>query len=459
MEPNNVSQQTVDNAVNNPVIVDSNLKKSNKKPIIILVIFISILLILGVSAAAYNTIVLNNPDKVWEQAIANTKNGYEELNKTVLSNPAKGGEFQAKLTLTEPTIADGVISGEWYESNAMVKADVGISGIRANGEVRLIDNDSSETEVYVKVDGLAGVAPFLSLVQPELASVIAEINGNWYSVDQTTVSSLMGSEKTDDTPPVNEENYTDITNNLKDLIYQRLLTTDNSVAIITREPIGKEDFEGDSTYKYELKIQKQQLDDFLKELSSIVNSSNLGVGGLLDSESINEQLKEVGDLESQINDENIAELKVEAWVDMDLKYFRNIRIYIPDTEESKGSFIDFGLDYEGGDEFPFSVHIVNVTEGIDAGSIDLLLSAKLNKSTKAVEINVDLDITSNDQTVAGSLQLLIKPSDSPIEIEKPTNSKSITELLGSLLGGNSSELNLESETIDLNSEIFKNVEL
>jgi hypothetical protein len=121
---------------------------------------------------------------------------------------------------------------------------------------------------------------------------------------------------------------------------------------------------------------------------------------------------------------------LDVWVDMGTKLFRKVRIIDP---ENADSYIDLGLDYRGGDDYPFSFSLTNKENG-KTNTASLKVTLNTNKDT--ISIDGDMNITSgSDKPVTGNLHLTAQPNNDKVDFNKPADAKSLTELLGQLFGG------------------------
>ena len=423
-------------------------KQSTKKPKITALILVAVtVMLLGAGAAAYTKFVVNSPDNIWESAMQNTQVGYSQLSELATAEPAKGGKLEGSFDLTSPVGAGGTMKGGWYENNSEFIGELDVLGVKVKAEVRTISSvGASNPDIYMRVDGLVDALPLIQSLQPGLEPIFRTINGNWYTIDSTTLTSVLPATGSDTTAMMTPEQISDVSTKLGTVLQERLFTVDSSKAVVVvKNPVGREEFDGHDSYKYDVTVQKSQYDEFVKALKDIIKDTPLQ-GALEQSTSgSGSDLMDIDKLAPEI-DASSSTYNVEVWVDMDLRYFRNVRITAVETDGKSQGYIDFGLDYHGGDSFPFSIGIISTATEGSPDTIKAILNATINKADKSIDFGFDISGSVDNQKIAATGKLLYRPSNDQIQVEKPENAKSITEFLAQLGGAGSS--NLEQGVLD-----------
>lgn len=457
------AQPSIQDAQSDTVSLNKNNKQSSRKSKLIVVLAsIFSLFMLGLGAAAYNEVVLNNPDRIWDQAINNTASGFDTISKQLNENAAKGGRVKGTITVTEPIVASGSIEGSWYEKDAEFMSETSISGVKINSDVRVVGGEEGQkSEIYIKLDGLDSVASLLDLIQPELSSVVSEINGNWYLLDDSLVNNTLPESEDLQSITLTPEELASISEKINNLIRERLLSSDESKSVVVvEEAVGREDFEGKDTYKYIAKIQKQQLTDFINAFQEVFQGTqleNLLQDGLTDENNPVDAVQ-TDELLSKLNSFDANTIRAEAWVDMDTKYFRNVRIPITLDDSNNITYIDFGLDYDGGDVFPFSIKISENTDA-EGVSTSLEITAALNKATNEIILGFNINSNEGEQKISAKANLNLTPSNEPIEVEVPEGAKNASELLNMLGQSNLLGSEVESSNLQFNTMLPAGIEL
>jgi hypothetical protein len=409
---------------------ESMSKKIQSKPLLVFVVFVSVMALFASGAAAYNALVLNNPDRIWNQSMNNTANALRELSQSVVDKSKSGGTVEGSFNLVSPMSLSGTINGKWYEQSAELTGQTNIAGLAIRGETRVIASENSElSDVFTKIDGLDRITPFLSTVEPEIAAIMSLINGNWYVLDSELQSELLPSEQQSEQPKTSPEELSNLSQKLSTVVLDRLFSGSSSDSIIeVKEAVGREDFEGDDTYKYAVAVRKEEFIQFISELNNQIEGSQ--IDGLLLKEYLNSSSAEDRNIKQLIDglyDIDFSAAQAEVWVKMDRKLFRNVRVQIP-TEENVKTYIDFGLDYEGTVDLPFSLRFYSNDLSGETENTDISLSATINRENLDIQLGFSINNQIDGQKLIANGQLIISQSSTPVEVKRPDNAKSIKDI-------------------------------
>lgn len=415
---------------------------------LLLPIIAGMFLLLGGAAAAYNVFILNNPQNLWNRSLKTTSAGLEEIMNLAQEEPAKGGKLDGSFKVESPTVIDGTVKGEWYESSAKYEAEVGFSGIRPKAEVMIIPpNADTSPDIYAKISQIEGVQSLIGAYDPTTAELIGQVNNQWYKIDHTLYEQYLlnaGQDDENKTPELSAEEIKQIQEAVMQVLNERLFTDDSSVAVVVvDEAIGKEDFEGVETYKYRLKVQKEQLKQFATALKDALKGTKLN--DLILSGSSAESLEKAinfDEMLKSIEEADLDAVTAEAWVDVDRKFIRNIRLTPNNLKDGDSGHLDFYLPYNGGDEFPFTMRFYSKEGGSD-GESNISVVLNFNKSTKAVKFTFDVNAQESGQKIIGSGNFTVTPSDEALNLTPPEGSKDIYEFIGQYLGGISASQNYQ----------------
>ncbi len=456
-EPVNIETIPVENPLLTPLVVPLSPVAPSKKPkLTLLIIFAVAVLLLGSGAAAYMKFVVNSPENIWEKALQNTSAGYKEIVELSKQEPAKGGKIEGSFALTAPLTASGTMSGSWYEQNSQMTGSVDVAGVSANAELRTIsaDGNTDSADIYFKVDGLDSALPLIEAAQPELAPLVDVVNGNWYTIDRAMLSSLLPADSSTSTMTLTPDQISDITSKVGTVLDERLFTVDGAKAVvIVKDSVGREEFDGHDTYKYNVTVQEQQFRDFVTALEDALKGTALD--SLIADTTANGGADTPTDADSMLDSldsSDFSSFRAETWVDMKLKYIRNVRITPVDKDGKTEGYIDFGLDYSGGDVWPFSIEVTTTATEESADTMNALFSIAFNKSSKNVDLEFELSGTVDSQKFEGDGKFNVTPSNDALEVEKPAGATSVVELLGLVLGDGSTSLtqtSLDSLSADL----------
>lgn len=424
-----------------PIAPETPSKKPKLPKLIVAAV---IVLLLGSGAAAYVKFVINSPENIWKNALQNTSAGYREIVEISKQEPAKGGKVVGSFALTTPLAASGSIKGGWYEQNSQITGSVDVIGVSANAELRTVglDGDTESADIYFKVDGLDSALPLIEAAQPEFAPIVGVVNGNWYAIDNSLLSSLLPAESSATTMTLTPSEISEIASKVGTVLDERLFTVDKSKAVVViKDSVGREEFNGHDTYKFNVSVQEQQFRDFATALEDSLKGT--AAESLSNDMSANDGVEAPTDIDGfldSVESSDFSSLRAETWVDMKLKYIRNVRLTPVDKDGKTAGYIDFGLDYSGGDVWPFSISVTTTATDESADTTNASLSIAFNKVSKNLDIGLDLSGSVDNQKFEGNGKISITPSDDTLDVEKPAEATSVVELLGQLLGGDSSSL-------------------
>ncbi|HXE09871.1 MAG TPA: hypothetical protein VN554_00415, partial [Verrucomicrobiae bacterium] len=121
------------------------------------------------------------------------------------------------------------------------------------------------------------------------------------------------------------------------------------------------------------------------------------------------------------------------WMDTGQRVVYKVRFNGKDNPAS--NYVDVGLDYKGGDNFPFFIRAKSDTGG-DNTTYDF--GATVNTKTAKIDFKADVKATGTD---AGTFtaDFNLQPSTSTINIEKPAGAKPIDQVLSDLGFGSTSD--------------------
>src|SRR5690606_28316667 len=162
-----------------------------------------------------------------------------------------------------------------FRSTSSYTLDVGYSGIRPKLDLRTIPaTEGAAPDVYVRLSDLGALESLAGLSDPSVSGLIGQVNNNWFVVDHTLYEqALQGSGDGNQLTDISPEDIKAIGEATSKVLEERLFTDDESkAAVVVDEAIGREDFEGKATYKYRLKVQKDQA----KELATALKDALKG---------------------------------------------------------------------------------------------------------------------------------------------------------------------------------------
>ena len=422
-----------------PAMAEPQPKRKGFKLKLAAVCVLASLLLFGGSAAAYVQVVVNSPENVWERAMSSTSKGLDAISQSYSESKDKPKKLDATFKATSPFTADGSLHMMADEKNASMTLDAGAAGTRLNGEVRLIDSGASDyPDIYFQVKGLNAIGSLLGFGGGDLAQLSELLNsadGQWYSVDHTLLDQMANQAGSSDSkmPELSQDDLNKIAEAFMGVTKNDLLSTDANKAVFeVAKKVGKEDFEGTSTYRYEVAVNKDHLKAFLTDLKTSLGTTKLsdvvaGVSGKSYNDAIN-----LDEIFRSIDSQDFSNAKADVWAEASGRYIRNIRIY-PVADSKDKNYLDIGLPYKGGDIIPL---VIKATIDEDGSKGTVTSGLEYNKANSEMHGYANFDVTDTDQTVKLEYDYTVKNAEAP-KVTVPDGAKNAMELLG-LFSGSSS---------------------
>ncbi len=416
-------------------------KKSSKKKFVLIGAFLAIFLF-GGSAAAYVQFVANSPENIWERAMNSTAKGLDamaELQKQQMSSTS-AQKLDGTFKLTSPLAADGSISLVADKSNAEMTMDVGAAGTRLNAEMRMVDAANSDSpDIYFKVKGLDSIGALLGLGGPEAAAygdMLTAAEDQWYSVDHTLFDQALASaaEGGGSLATLSQEDLNKIALQFSTVVKDTLLSTDPQKAVFeVANEVGKEDFEGTKTFKYEVRINKDHLKSFITEMKSAMADTKVAeLVASMSGQSYEEAVK-LDELFADIDKQDFSNSTADVWVEAGGRYIRNVRLY-PVKDDKQKNYLDIGIPYNGGDTIPLSFKAVIDDEGT-RGTV--ASGIELNRTSNGLHGwgTIDVSMDSESDPIKFEYDMNVNPTNDAPKTDKPEGVKDALELLGALNTG------------------------
>lgn len=387
-----------------------------------------VILLFGSAAAYFGYFVPNKPENIWKSALSNSAKGFDALvDDAKEQQDVKGATVVGSFSLSGQGLSgDANINGEFYEKQGQGSIDVGFSGARYNAEIRAIEAENADyPDLYVKVDGIKGLGSLLGagLGSNDLGTLVDELDGQWVFIDHTAVDQavkqLESASAQDETPEISNEDVIKMAEKIADVNERYLFSSDESTAVLNvTEELGKEDYEGRSSYKFRVGVNKDNLKKYITALKEELKDTKL-------FELLGEDYDKTFDSAiDDIDSGDIDESNAEVWVDMSTKLIRNVRFV---EDDNQNNVFDISLLYEGGDAYPFRFKFHD-----DEAKMDAEFTLTINSTTDEVEFAVDVSSEEGDVDVKGSIK--VTPKNDAVDVQKPSDAKSITEIVGSFYG-------------------------
>lgn len=402
--------------------------QDKKKKLFIGIVALAVLL-LGTSAGAYFGIyVPNKPENAWKKALTNSAAGYDKLvNYSETQKDNKGGTIKANFKLdADQTVVDGNLETKYYNQNSTTKLDAGASGTRIN--IDLLTNapeGSKNPDIYAKVSGLKGIDKLLGSEGADIGRTLETYDNQWYVVDHTFFDQIeKDASKSGDTqssmPMLRQEDITSIARSVGNVNRQYLFTDNQGKAVFKRtQNIGKEKLDGRNAYRYKVGYNKDNLKAYINALKTELKQTKLK--DYINDQQFEDALKSVDKLDGNG--------QADAWVDLKTKLIRKVRFT---DKDQKDAYVDVGLKYNGGDEYPFFVDIIG-KQATSEGKINIALT--LNTKANNIKLATNADGKTNGKPYKFNLDANLTPGNQKVGFKKPDNVKSLLEAYSQLSGG------------------------
>lgn len=398
-------------------------KKSNfSKKKLVLAVLAVLFIFGGGSVAAYvGLVVPNTPENVWSKSLSNTAAGYAKLVEYQEANKDKtttkvNGTYNINAS---DTPIDGSYSFEGDQKTSKSQMNVGILGTRVKAEVLTEITEASQyPDVYMRAEGIKPFDGIISEASPEYAGILASADGQWYSIDHSLFDQILGSQAPDGVElDFNQEDLNSMLTVVGNTTKKYVLTDDESLSVLdASEFVAKETVDNRELYHYKVGLNKDNLKKYVAELKDEVSKTEF-------YKTLQPEGSELVDLE-EVNksiDKIESSSKADVWVDSSTKLIRSIRF---SDKEDANNYLEIGLKYNGGTEFPFYIKV------IDKGSGAIDLTATLNTDNNTVLFDAKIKTGSDYSAVSVETKGDFSFTNEAVTIEKPTDTKSIFELFG-----------------------------
>lgn len=420
--------------------------KGKLKSKLMLPLVLGLVLLLGGGAAAYVTVFQKTPEKLWSRALSNTVEGLDTMLQTGFAQQDKATKMEGSVKVESPIAVDATMSGNLSEKNGTFTADVSASGVRMNAEVRSVTKDGAKTpDIYVKVDGLDQIGALLgSAVPGELDDTIANINDQWFFLDHTLIDQYLSAAGAsgDEAMTLTKEDADKIADKMMVVMRDRFFASNEKGVFTLSEKVGKEKFEDTESYKVKVAVNKDNFKQFVVELKDAIKDTKLEE--LLKASSPDKSLEEVLDFDKMLEELDKADFSkatADVWIEANGGYIRNVRIY--PMENNTSNYLDFGLNYTGGDMYPLAI---KATIDDDGTKGTLALGMSVNAKNADAEMTMNVDMTSDDSPIKMNMKMTLTGTNDEPKVDEPEGATNVLELLGSLQGSDS----LSSEESMLN---------
>lgn len=414
--------------VNNPakpVVGGPNRWKSKK---MLIVLAIPFLLVGGASAFYFGYYM--NPNLIYSQSMSNTGKGYDKLISYIDAQSKAGkrsytgdGKYSYK---SGGFSSDGKLAFKSDSNNGVLTFDVGASGMRVNAEIRTFKSSANTPDVYIKASGIKGLGGFSG--SPEIDAAVNKLDNTWIFVDHTLIDGALNQGGNNEQAGPSREEIMDAARGFGRVNQEYVFTTDKDKAVTTIvKKHGTETAEGQKAYRYTISLKKENVKKYIDAQRQALKVSKMGAW--LKKNNYDKDVYRSFDDAKKSADKIKSSDTFDIYMDVSRRIIYKVRL--PDNKDPANNYADIGLDYKGGDRYPFFVS--GKSKSSDEQTTGRF-SITLDTSTDAIEFKANLK--GNGSTGVLSASFNYRPTTQKITIQKPAAARNLSEVLQELgLGG------------------------
>ncbi|HYH35961.1 MAG TPA: hypothetical protein VD706_00490, partial [Candidatus Saccharimonadales bacterium] len=372
-----------------------------------------------------------NPGVIYSQSLKNTGKGYDKLVTYVdkqeqLAEKGYTGTGNYKVKLGDLS-TDGSVAFKSDSENAELTFDVGAAATRVNADIRTFKSSGETPDIYIKAKDIKGLGTVLGI--PELDAGLAKIDDSWIVIDHTLIDNLRGATAAETEASSLEgptrEQILDEVRAFGRVNQEYVFSTDEDKAVTKIvKKYGKETVDGHKTYHYQVALQKDNVKKYIYAQRDALKASKLN--GWLEQNDYDKTVYD-GFEEAAKSTKDIKSTDTfDIWVDTSKRVVYKVRF--SEDKNPAANYVDLGLDYEGGDIFPFFLAGKFTEDDVTTFKLDAILDTE----SGATRFNLDVknDSEKNGGNVTATLNF--KPSEATVKIDKPENAKPLSQALNEL---------------------------
>lgn len=391
-----------------------------------LVPVVATLLILG-GAAAYYFGYYMNPSLIYSQSLKNTGKGYDKLidyidtqsqskNKSYTGNGSyayKSADFST----------DGRVAFKADGTNGELTFDVGAGITRVNTEIRAIKSSGTTPDVYIKASGIKGLGAFTG--SPEIDAAVNKLDNTWVLIDHSLIDTIANSAAGEEVKSPSREEAMDALRAFSEVNQDYVFTADKDKSVTTVvKNHGVETVAGHKVYRYTATLQKENVKKYIDAQREALKGSKLGAW--LKKNKYDKTTYAEFDNAKKSANKIKSSYTFDVWMDVDKRIIYKVRL--PDEKDSANNYADIGLDYKGGDSYPFFISGRGKEDGqLTTGSLVATLNTKTNVMTFKMNVKAD---GRYGGTLTGDFTY--RPGVKNIKIEKPAGAKTLAQVMSEM---------------------------
>ncbi len=393
------------------------------------------LLLIIISSSVYYFGYYMSPAVIYSQSLGHTGKGYDKLiayidKQTDIKAQSYTGSGSYKFKSTAFS-TDGKMAFKGNDKNGEFTFDVGVAGSRVSGDIRAIKTSGSNTpDLYVKGSGLEGIGSLVG--SPEVDNAISKVNNTWIFIDHSlidTVANAAGAQ-TKVSGPTREDIF-DEARAFGKVNQDYVFSTKKDKAVTTvLKKYGIEKVAGHKTYHYQIVLDKTNTKKYIDAQEAALKASKLGAW-IKKNHYDSTAYSGFADMKKSVDRLSPADNSFDVWMDVGTRIVYKVRINDTKAKNPAQNYVDIGLDYKGGDSFPFFIAGKTNDSGFTS---DFQLVSTLNAKTHVSDFTLDFKTGGSDSTTS-TVKFTFQPSPTPIKIGKPAGAKPLSQILDELGAG------------------------
>ena len=423
------------------------VKKSKTK--LILGACLTILIIGGATAYIFLIFIPSKPENVYKNAMDRSGRGLEKVVTQVTAKSEldrfKKGEYKGVIDATfDPIKVQGSLDLKYDNSKLDLNFDIKTSEDGQKEQtyraqvLTEIKEGTTYPDVYFIIDGIRDLG--LEGIVPG----IEKLDNTWVKIEESYIKDTVEQYKslltsggdtdiTAEPPKVTNEDIEELSKIFSALVKDYVLTKDTTKSILVNKNfLGKEKIDNMNTYHYLVGFNK---DNYLK---ACIDSANR----LFDSsaykkltQSKEQDIKTVKEESAKTCEDSKADIKDDETFDLwvDAKYKLIYKIKVTDYTD-KNVYTEVGQKYNGGDDLHF---FINYVDNNDKNT--LTFTTDIN--TKTLVSKTKVSYKSDDASYKSKFDLTFdgKPLEGDITLDKPSNPKTLQQVMEELGLGSGEE--------------------
>jgi hypothetical protein len=395
---------------------------------------VAAVLVLLIGGAIWYFGYFMNPSTIYSQSLGNTGKGYDKLvdyvdkqEKQAERGYTGSGTYKAKFG---DFSTDGKVGLKGDSDNSELTFDVGLGVTRVNADIRTLKSAGDTPDIYVKVDDIKGLGTVLGV--PELDANLAKIDGSWIVIDHTFTDNLTGiatAQAQSDKAKMEGPTRAQLLDEARAFgkVNQQYLFSTNKDRAVTKvvKKYGTETVDGHKTYHYAVSLQKDNVKKYILAQSDALKASKLNdwLKKNKYDKDVYDGFKDAADSTKDID----TKATYDIWMDVSHRVVYKVRLD-DDGKTAADNYVDIGMDYKGGDVFPFFISGKTKSEG-DTVTFKFVTTL----DTKSGKTNFKLDVKSTGSD-AGNLtaNFDFRSASGGVKIAKPAGAKPLSQVLTEL---------------------------